>query len=160
MKCGCHVYLLCFLYQKKSLKWVSFLFNSVWRFTEHIWPTRVNASCSYGSTIDNALANVTNVMNSYAQNRPVSRRQRASHGQDLDHTIGTFQHRKNLELCKHSHTPQFWKGIMSLGAINHFGKYGKETSNIPTKAHSQKFWLQSVRLIIYRHPYASQMPLR
>ena len=33
---------------------------------------------SYGSTIDSALANVTNVMNSYAQNRPVSRRQRAS----------------------------------------------------------------------------------
>lgn len=60
-------------------------------------------------------------------------------GQDLDHTIGTFQHRKNVELCKHSHKPQFWKGIMSLGAINHFGKYGKETSNIPTKAHSQKF---------------------
>ena len=77
-------------------------------------------------------------------------------GHNLDHTIGTFQRRKNVELCKHSHTPQFWKGIMSLGAINHFWKYGKETWNIPTKAHSQKFWLQSVRLIIYRHPYASQ----
>ena len=74
------VMFICFASYTRRRHWNGFLFCSIVSDAlRNIFGQQESMPVvSYGSTIDSALANVTIVMNSYAQNRPVSRRQRAS----------------------------------------------------------------------------------